>query len=60
MISTGVAVRAATFGQCIDAIRALKRHLELRAPRTASPTPIVLAELKHAEIPLLVPNGAPC
>jgi isoquinoline 1-oxidoreductase beta subunit len=53
-ISTGVAIRARTFGQCIDAVRALKVDW--------GPGPVdglsdgdILAELKAAEIPLAVP-----
>ena len=57
-IDTGVAVRAETFGQCIDAIRALRRRLERRHRSRASPTTTVLAELRKAELPLAVPKVA--
>ncbi len=50
-ISTGVAVRAATFGQCIDAVRALRVSWR---PGTAEgkSDQSVLRELESAEIPL--------
>ncbi|WP_280671822.1 MULTISPECIES: molybdopterin cofactor-binding domain-containing protein [unclassified Kitasatospora] len=53
-ISTGVAVRAATFGQCIDAVRALQVTW---APGTedGSSDSTVAQELKAAELPLVVP-----
>ena len=55
VISTGVAVRGHTFGQCIDAIRALhvtwnKGTADGKSDRS------VLAELKAAELPLAVPD----
>ncbi|MCW2757393.1 MAG: isoquinoline 1-oxidoreductase [Nocardioidaceae bacterium] len=55
IIATGVAVRAATFGQCIDAVRALdvvwnKGTVEGKSDAS------VLAELKAAELPLVVPS----
>jgi isoquinoline 1-oxidoreductase subunit beta len=55
MISTGVAVRGRTFGQCIDAVRALDVSW---APGTedAKSDATVLAELRKAEIPLVVPD----
>jgi isoquinoline 1-oxidoreductase beta subunit len=55
MISTGVAVRGRTFGQCIDAVRALQVAW---GPGTedGKSDATVLAELKRAEIPLLVPG----
>ncbi|MEU8379630.1 molybdopterin cofactor-binding domain-containing protein [Streptosporangium sp. NPDC048865] len=51
VISTGVAVRAATFGQCIDAVRALRVSWR---PGTAAgkSDESVLRELKAAELPL--------
>jgi isoquinoline 1-oxidoreductase beta subunit len=54
-VSTGVAVRARTFGQCIDAIRELDVEwnpgsVEGESDRT------VLAGLKKAELPLAVPK----
>jgi isoquinoline 1-oxidoreductase beta subunit len=51
VISTGVAVRAATFGQCIDAVRALRVTWR---PGTAEgkSDQSVLGELAAAELPL--------
>ncbi|MFJ8079063.1 molybdopterin cofactor-binding domain-containing protein [Streptomyces sp. NPDC096205] len=53
-VSTGVAVRGRTFGQCIDAVRALKVTW---APGTAEgkSDATVLDELRRAELPLVVP-----
>ncbi|CAL9631970.1 molybdopterin cofactor-binding domain-containing protein [Streptomyces sp. enrichment culture] len=53
-VSTGVAVRGRTFGQCIDAVRALKVTW---GPGTAEgkSDATVLAELRRAELPLVVP-----
>jgi isoquinoline 1-oxidoreductase beta subunit len=50
VIATGVAVRARTFGQCIDAVRALKVTWN---PGTvdADSDKTILAELKAAELP---------
>ncbi|MBA0051377.1 xanthine dehydrogenase family protein molybdopterin-binding subunit [Streptomyces sp. AJS327] len=50
-ISTGVAVRAETFGQCVDAVRALRVDWE---PGTAEgkSDETVLRELEKAELPL--------
>jgi isoquinoline 1-oxidoreductase subunit beta len=55
-ISTGVAVRAETFGQCIDAVRALEVDWK---PGTAEgkSDASVLDELRAAEIPLVAPKG---
>lgn len=55
VISTGVAVRARTFGQCIDAVRALKVNWGPGTAEGASDD-TVLRELKAAEIPLAVPR----
>jgi isoquinoline 1-oxidoreductase beta subunit len=55
MISTGVAVRAATFGQCIDAIRALQVTWN-KGTEDGRSDADVLAELKKAELPLAVPD----
>jgi isoquinoline 1-oxidoreductase beta subunit len=55
MISTGVAVRARTFGQCIDAIRALDVSWA-PGPDDGKSDATVLKELAAAEIPLLVPK----
>ena len=54
-ISTGVAVRAKTFGQCIDAIRELQVDW-LGGTAEGVSDADVLAELKAAEIPLAVPS----
>ncbi|HET7689443.1 MAG TPA: molybdopterin cofactor-binding domain-containing protein [Nocardioidaceae bacterium] len=53
-ISTGVAVRARTFGQCIDAVRALKVDWG-PGPLDGLSDGDILAELKAAEVPLAVP-----
>ncbi|MPY85279.1 MAG: molybdopterin-dependent oxidoreductase [Actinophytocola sp.] len=55
VIATGVAVRARTFGQCIDAVRALDVDW---APGLVGhdSDDDVLAELKDAELPLAVPE----
>jgi len=55
MVDTGVAVRAATFGQCIDAVRALDVSWNPGSVEGESDETI-LAELRKAEIPLLVPK----
>ena len=55
LISTGVAVRGKTFGQCIDAIRALQVTWNAGTEDGKSDA-TVLAELKAAEIPLAVPE----
>ncbi|AKU16654.1 molybdopterin cofactor-binding domain-containing protein [Luteipulveratus mongoliensis] len=55
MIDTGVAVRAETFGQCIDAIRALDVDWgsgKVEGEDDAS----MLAHLRKAELPLVVPK----
>lgn len=54
-ISTGVAVRARTFGQCIDAIRALKVEWN-PGPLDGVSDEDVLAQVRQAELPLAVPN----
>ncbi|MCX4745019.1 molybdopterin-dependent oxidoreductase [Kitasatospora sp. NBC_01287] len=53
-VATGVAVRGQTFGQCIDAVRALQVTW---GPGTAEGTSdaTVLQELQAAELPLVVP-----
>lgn len=58
VISTGVAVRAETFGQCIDAVRAL--HVVWR-PGTAEgqSDESVLEDLRAAELPLGLPPLTP-
>ncbi|WP_394618864.1 molybdopterin cofactor-binding domain-containing protein [Lentzea sp. JNUCC 0626] len=57
-VSTGVAVRASTFGQCIDAVRALRVSWK---PGTAEgkSDDTVLAELRAAELPLGPPPFTP-
>ena len=58
VISTGVAVRAATFGQCVDAVRALRVTWK---PGTAEgkSDETVLRELERAELPLGLPAPTP-
>ncbi len=58
VISTGVAVRGTTFGQCIDAVRALRVSWGPGTEEGASDD-TVLKELKAAEVPLAVPNAGP-
>jgi len=53
-ISTGVAVRGVTFGQCIDAVDALDVTWGPGSEDNQSDATI-LAELKKAELPLLAP-----
>ncbi|MFE0733747.1 molybdopterin cofactor-binding domain-containing protein [Streptomyces sp. NPDC058855] len=53
-VSTGVAVRARTFGQCIDAIRALRVSWGPGTAEGASDA-TVLEKLRRAELPLAVP-----
>ncbi|MGH8862007.1 MAG: molybdopterin cofactor-binding domain-containing protein, partial [Jatrophihabitantaceae bacterium] len=55
VVSTGVAVRGRTFGQCIDAIRALEVTWNGGTVDHESDS-TVLAKLKAAEIPLAVPD----
>ncbi|MDP9093810.1 MAG: molybdopterin-dependent oxidoreductase [Actinomycetota bacterium] len=54
VVSSGVAVRGATFGQCIDAVDALKVTWGPGSEDGKSDADI-LAELRKNEIPLLVP-----
>ncbi|AXB41330.1 molybdopterin cofactor-binding domain-containing protein [Amycolatopsis albispora] len=58
VISTGVAVRAETFGQCIDGVRALRVSWK---PGTAEgkSDESVLRELERAELPIGLPTPAP-
>jgi isoquinoline 1-oxidoreductase beta subunit len=58
VIRTGVAVRGDTFGQCIDAVRALRVDWGPGTEEGASDDS-VLAELRSAEIPLAVPKLGP-
>lgn len=55
VIDTGVAVRAATFGQCIDAIRQMKVDWNPGSVEGESDQTI-LARLRKAELPMIVPN----
>ncbi len=54
-VSTGVAVRARTFGQCIDAIRALDVAWN-PGPVAGRSDASIVQELKDAELPLGVPD----
>lgn len=54
-VDTGIAVRAATFGQCIDAIRALDVEWN-GGPIEGESDATVLAMLRKAELPLAVPK----
>ncbi|MEV6330566.1 molybdopterin cofactor-binding domain-containing protein [Streptomyces sp. NPDC051909] len=54
VVSTGVAVRGRTFGQCIDAVRALKVTWGPGTAEGASDA-TVLEKLRRAELPLVVP-----
>jgi len=54
VVSTGVAVRAATFGQCIDAVRALNVTWG-KGSEDGKSDATILTELKNAEVPLAVP-----
>ncbi|MFL6061330.1 MAG: molybdopterin cofactor-binding domain-containing protein [Marmoricola sp.] len=54
-VDTGVAVRAHTFGQCIDAVRALQVSWNPGSVEGESDATI-LAKLRKAEIPLVVPK----
>ncbi|GAA5028407.1 molybdopterin-dependent oxidoreductase [Terrabacter aeriphilus] len=55
VVDTGVAVRAATFGQCIDAVRAL-RVTWAGGPVEGQSDDSVLRRLKAAELPMAVPK----
>jgi isoquinoline 1-oxidoreductase subunit beta len=57
VVSTGVAVRAQTFGQAIDGVRALEVSWNDGTVHGESDETI-LAKLKAAELPLVVPAGA--
>lgn len=58
VISTGVAVRARTFGQCIDAVRALRVSWKPGSAEGKSDE-TVLKELRAAELPLGLPPVTP-
>ncbi|MFE3527331.1 molybdopterin cofactor-binding domain-containing protein [Streptomyces sp. NPDC059161] len=53
-VPTGVAVRGRTFGQCIDAVRALRVSWGPGTADEASDA-TVLKELRNAELPLVIP-----
>ncbi|MER6989198.1 molybdopterin cofactor-binding domain-containing protein [Saccharopolyspora hirsuta] len=55
IVPSGVAVRAHTFGQCIDAIRALRVKWKPGTAEDASDDSI-RAEIKSAELPMVVPQ----
>ncbi|WP_328876727.1 molybdopterin-dependent oxidoreductase [Streptomyces sp. NBC_00287] len=57
-ISTGVAVRAETFGQCIDAVRALRVAWRAGTAEGQSDES-VLEDLRRAELPLGLPPLTP-
>jgi isoquinoline 1-oxidoreductase beta subunit len=57
-VSTGVAVRGRTFGQCIDAVRALKVTWN-DGPVGRKNEADILAELKKGEVPLAIPAVSP-
>jgi isoquinoline 1-oxidoreductase beta subunit len=54
-VDTGVAVRAKTFGQCIDGVRALQVDWN-KGPVEGESDATILAELHKAELPLAVPK----
>ncbi|MEU6680224.1 molybdopterin cofactor-binding domain-containing protein [Streptomyces sp. NPDC046925] len=58
VVSTGVAVRARTFGQCIDAVRALRVTWKAGTAEGKSDAS-VLKELRAAELSLGLPAAAP-
>ncbi|MCW2807293.1 MAG: xanthine dehydrogenase family protein molybdopterin-binding subunit [Marmoricola sp.] len=55
MVDTGVAVRAATFGHCIDAVRALEVDW-LPGSVDGESDATILQELRGAQVPLVVPK----
>jgi isoquinoline 1-oxidoreductase beta subunit len=55
VVDTGVAVRAETFGQCIDAVRALDVVWN-GGPVDGEDDESILAELRRAELPMVVPK----
>ncbi|GAB2762514.1 molybdopterin-dependent oxidoreductase [Nocardioides salsibiostraticola] len=55
LVDTGVAVRASTFGQCIDAIRKMKVDWNPGSVEGENDKTI-LARLRKAELPMIVPN----
>ena len=57
VVGAGVAVRAATFGQCIDGVNALKVRWNTGTVH-GEDDESVLRKLRRAELPLAVPKGA--
>jgi isoquinoline 1-oxidoreductase beta subunit len=57
VVGAGVAVRAATFGQCIDAVNELKVRWNAGTVH-GEDDESVLKKLRRAELPLAVPKGA--
>ncbi len=55
VVDTGVAVRATTFGQCIDAIRAMSVDWN-PGPVAGESDSTVLSKLRGGELPMVVPN----
>ncbi len=55
IIATGVAVRGATFGQCIDAVDALEVTWATGTAGRKSDADVI-AELDHAELPFALPS----
>ncbi|MGA8257441.1 MAG: molybdopterin cofactor-binding domain-containing protein [Nocardioides sp.] len=55
VVPTGVAVRAQTFGQCIDAVRAMDVEW-LPGPAAGHSDQTVLARLRAGELPMIVPD----
>ena len=53
-VSVGIAVRAETFGQCIDAIRAMDVDWN-KGPVDGESDATILAKLRRAQLPLAVP-----
>jgi isoquinoline 1-oxidoreductase beta subunit len=58
VLPTGVAVRGRTFGQCIDAVRALQVVWN-PGPEDSRSDADILAELRKAELPMAVPPLLP-
>ena len=55
VVPTGVAVRAATFGQCIDAVRAMDVDWA-PGPMAGESDMTVLSKLRGGELPMIVPD----
>ncbi len=54
-VDTGIAVRARTFGQCIEAIRAMKVTWK-NGPVAGESDQTIMDKLKSAELPMVVPK----